>query len=296
MKLWQLLRNSVNKFIDDDCPTLAASIAFYSLFSLPPLMTLVVWLAGLVLQPEAIQGRLERQLTELTGPAGAEQIRGLLQSVSQSKPNWVSRTAGTLILLFGASGAIGQLQLALNRIWNSPSEQDSNSLVVMVVRRILTMGLILAFGLVLLLSLFINALLTIAGHRLREVSRGDTIELILWLSHSLISVFVLFLIFGCLFRFLPARRIAWRDIALGSVVTAILFNVGNSFLGWYLASQDLGSAYGPAGSLAGMLVWIYYSTMIFLFGAELTAMTATQRVQRLQKGLFEPVPVSGQQT
>jgi membrane protein len=280
MAFWNLLVRSGNKFIADDCPTQAAAMAFYTLFSLPPLLAIIVWIAGLVLKPEDVRGSLERQLTEITGEVGKEQIRGLLANAQEAKPGIGGQLAGLFILLFGASGVIGQLQFALNRIWSRPNEPPKGIFFSVVLQRLIAAALVIGVGLLMLAFLFLNALLSTIGKRLAEVTQHHALDTLLWLCHSALSVLIITLIFAGMFRYLTSFRISRWEAIVGGVVSAILFTVGNAVLGRYLSMQNIGSAYGSAGSLAVMLVWVYYSAMIFLFGAELTQQTGLERIRK----------------
>jgi membrane protein len=279
MRFWQLLRRSAEKFIVDDCPTQAAAIAFYTLFSLPPLLAIIVWISGWALKPEDVQGTLERQITELTGAAGAQQIKALLENAQQSPPGLWGRIVGFGFLFFGASGVIGQLQFALNRIWNRPKEPHPVGIVLsVVIQRLISIAIVLGVGLVMLAALLLSTLLSTVSQRLGDIASAEWLDKLLWAANAALSILVITVIFAALFRYLTAFRIKRRQAILGGVVSATLFTMGNTVLGWYLSLQDVGSAYGSAGSLAVLLVWVYYSTMIFLFGAELTNQAGKKNV------------------
>lgn len=249
---------------------MAAALSYYTIFSLPPLLILLVLLAGLIWEPSEIQGRLAREIGGAIGPEGAGQIRSILEHADRPGTGGVLPTIlGAAALLFGATGAFAQLQAALNRTWNV-EEAERGGLGGLLVKRIVSFGMILVVGFLLLVSLALSAVLTAAGSAIAAGLPGGLGEPLLWVIDFVLSIGVITLLFAAMYRVLPDAEIGWSQVWRGALFTAALFVLGKFLLGFYVARSDPGSAFGAAGSLAVILVWVYYSALIFFFGAELT--------------------------
>ena len=273
-QLWSALSRTGQKFMADDCMTQAAAIAFYTLFSLPALLVISVSVAGLMFDAETVQGRLNEEFGRFMGQEGAQQIAAMLRNASLSGQSTSGTLWGTLLLLIGATGVVGQLQAALNKVWQVEVDPGQNFLATLLLKRIFSVAMVVGVGFLLLVSLVIDALLASVGERLVQLLPGTMSESFVSTVHSLVSLFVIAALFAGMFRFLPDRKIALQDVLLGGLVTSVLFICGNWLLSYYVASQNLGSVYGSAGSLTVVLIWIYYSSMIMLFGAEMTSLSA----------------------
>lgn len=273
-----LVGESGKDFLDDECPTQAAALSYYTIFSLPPLLVLVLLLLGAVLDPRDVQGELERQIRMLMGPAGAGQIRTILQQAERPGSGGVVATVlGIGALLLGATGAFGQLQAALNRAWEVAPDPRQGGLKSFLAKRVFSFGMILSVAFLLLVSLALSAVLSAFGDRLGLLLPSGISATLLQLLNLALSFLVITLLFAAIFKVLPDARIAWRDVWIGALVTAALFVVGKFLIGFYLGRSNPGEAFGAAGSLAVMFVWIYYSSMILLFGAEFTQTWARRR-------------------
>jgi membrane protein len=273
-----LVTGSGKDFLEDECPTQAAALSYYTIFSLPPLLVLVLLLLGAVLDPQDVQGELERQIRMLMGPAGAEQIRTILQQADRPGSGSVLMTIlGIGALILGATGAFGQLQAALNRAWEVKPDPRKGGLRSFLLKRVFSFGMILSLAFLLLVSLALSAMLSAFGDRLGALLPSGVSATLLELLNMGISFLVIALLFAAIFKVLPDARIAWRDVWIGALVTAALFVAGKFLIGLYLGRSNPGEAFGAAGSLAVMFVWIYYSSMILLFGAEFTQAWARQR-------------------
>jgi membrane protein len=276
--MFAMLKRSLKEFIDDDCTGMAAALSYYTIFSLPPLLLLLLLLVGAVMDPEDVRGALEVQLQQLMGPAAGAQVRAIITHAERPGGDGTLATVlGIVALLLGATGAFGQLQSALNRAWEVTPDPKQGGVRSFLMKRLFSFGMVLVIAFLLLVSLVLSAVLSGVGDRLVRFLPGGLSDTALqWLNIGL-SLVVITGLFATIFRVLPDARIAWRDVWVGSAVTAVLFVVGKSLIGLYLGRSNPGEAFGAAGSLAVMLLWIYYSSLIILFGAEFTEAWAEQR-------------------
>ncbi|MFL5574786.1 MAG: YihY/virulence factor BrkB family protein [Gemmatimonadaceae bacterium] len=265
----RLLWNTLYKFFGDGCPTMAAALSFYTFFSLPALLSLLLLLVGTVTDPAQVERSITTQVGGLIGRAGAEQVGTILAHTRQSYANQ-SATAvlGVVALIFGATTAFAQLQDALNRVWEVKPDPTRNELKTFLAKRIFSFGVVLAVAFLLLVSLALSAGLAAFGELL--TARLGAPKALLQAGNYVVSFVVVAALFAVMFKLLPDARIPWRDVRAGALLTALLFVVGKSVIGYYLGRTDPGSAYGAAGSLAVVLIWVYYSSMIVLYGAEFT--------------------------
>jgi membrane protein len=274
----QLLKSSVQEFIDDDCTTMAAALSYYTVFSLPPLLVLILLLVGAVMDPQDVQGSLQSNLQSLMGPRAGQSVRTILQHAQlPGSGGLIATVVGIVVLVLGAAGVFGQLQAALNRAWGVQPDPAQGGIKNFILKRVFTFGMILALAFLLLVSLILSATLAAFGDALgRWLPEGFSATLLQVVNFA-ISFGVIALLFAAMFRVLPDARIRWHDVWVGATVTAFLFVVGKTLIGIYLGHSNPGEAFGAAGSLALLLVWIYYSSMILLFGAEFTQVWADQR-------------------
>jgi membrane protein len=278
----QLARDVLRDFVDDDCPTLAGALSYYTVFSLPPFLVLLLLLVGAVLDPADVRGALEAQIENLVGASGGEIARGLLR---QAENPFVGGVATALIgggaLLLGATGAFLQLQAALNRVWEVKPDPAQGGVQNFVVKRAFALVFVLGVAFFLLVSLSVSAAVSVVGERASGLLPGELSEPLLHALHLAFAFAVTVVMFAALLKFLPDARIAWRDVWVGAVVTTVLFMMGKFAIGLYLGRSQPGQAYGAAASLAVLLVWIYYASMILLLGAEFTQGWAQRRGARV---------------
>lgn len=272
-----LMKQSVRDFLNDDCPAMAAALSYYTIFSLPPLLVLILLLVGALLDPQDVQGSIEAQIRNLMGPAGGAQVRTILEAADRPHGGLLPTILGIAALLLGATGAFGQLQAALNRSWQVAPDPGQGGIKSFLIKRVFSFGMILALAFLLLVSLILSAALSAFGNALGRMLPGGLSEPVLQAINLALSFGVIALLFAAIFKVLPDARIAWRDVWVGAIVTALLFTIGKFLIGFYLGRSNPGEAFGAAGSLALMLVWIYYSSMILLFGAEFTQTWAERR-------------------
>jgi membrane protein len=273
----QLLQKTVKDFLDDDCPMMAAALSYYTVFSLPPLLILLLVMVGAFVGVDRVQEALSSQLGNLMGP-GAQQ--GVLTIFTEAKRPDVNRGLasfiGVVALIAGATGVVGQLQAALNKAWEVKPDPEQGGVKNFIGKRILSIGMILGLAFLLLVSLVVSAAISAFGTALGRMVPGLG-EPLLHVLNFAISLAIFMLLFATMFKVLPDAVIEWRDVWVGAAVTSVLFGIGKFAIGLYLGRSDPGQAYGAAGSLAIMLVWIYYAAMILLLGAEFTQSWAGRR-------------------
>jgi membrane protein len=278
--MWTTLRVTWRNFRDDECPRLAAALAYYTFFALPALLVTVVFFAGLVVEREAVTGRLQEHLMQTVGEVGAQQIAGILQNASQPRKSWSGWLIGFVMLLVGASGALSELQTALNRTWGVQPDPNQSAVQSLIKKRLLSLALIVGIALVLIASLIASWALAAFGEWLDAQALTWLASHTMRILHAAASLAIFTLLFGALLHFLPDAEVAWSDVWIGAAVTALLFWIGQGALSLYLGWSKPTSAYGAAGSLALVLLWIYYSALIFLLGAEFTQALAERRGKR----------------
>lgn len=273
-----IVKQSVREFMDDDSPTMAAALSYYTVFSLPPLLLLLLMLLGAVLDPQDVRGTVETQIGGLLGPQGGEQIRSIIAHAEQpGTSNLIATVLGLVALMLGATGVFGQLQAALNKAWEVAPDPEQGGFRSFALKRVFSLGMVLALAFVLLVSLVLSAMLSGFGDSLSRFLPDGLSGPLLQVINSAFSLGIITLLFAAIFKTLPDATIAWRDVWVGAAVTALLFTLGKFLLGLYLGHSNPGEAFGAAGALALMLVWIYYSSMIVLLGAEFTQAWARRR-------------------
>jgi membrane protein len=263
---WMIVRTAVAGFLDDNALSRAAAMAFYAATSLAPILLIVIAIAGLVVGHDAAELAVSAQLSGLLGPQGADLLKSVVQGASNSTSGIVAASIALLTLLVSASGVFGEMQAALNKIWKV--ESVSTTLSALVRARAASLGLVASLGFLLLVSLVASAAISGLGEHINSYLPFGA--LILALINTIVSLSLIAVLFGAIYKILPDRSLTWRDIRFGAITTAILFTAGKSLIGWYLGTSAVASSYGAAGSLIVLLLWVFYSSAIFLFGAEVT--------------------------
>jgi membrane protein len=267
--LWSLTKDSLSAWVDDYAPSMGAALAYYTMFSLAPLLIIVIAIAGMVFGAEAARGQIVDQLRGLMGVEGAAAVQGMLTSASSPTRSIVASIVGLLTLLIGATSIFGELQSDLDRIWRAPAAKTGGGLWVLVRSRLLSFGMILTIGFLLLVSLVVSAGLAALGTWGESVFGGAS-GVVLQVLNLVVSFAIVTVLFALIYKILPRVRVAWRDVWIGAGVTASLFTAGKFVIGLYLGKSGVTSAFGAAGSVVVLLVWVYYSAQIFLVGAEFT--------------------------
>jgi len=271
-----LLKKSARDFSEDECPRMAAALAYYIVFAMPPMLILILMLVGALISREQVQEALSGQFGAMIGADGAGMVNTMITQAKQPGGGAMGTILGVGALILGATGAFLQLQTALNRAWEVKPDPNAGGLKNFIFKRVLSLGMVLGIAFMLLVSLALSAALSAIGGMIGALIPGGS-AIIAGLVQTLVSLVVVFALFAAIFKVLPDAEIAWRDVWVGALVTALLFEIGKWGLGLYLGNSNPGKAYGAAGSLAVMLVWIYYTSMIVLFGAEFTQTWATER-------------------
>jgi membrane protein len=270
-----IAKRSVQEFLDESPFQLAAALSFYTLLSLSPLVLVVVGAAGLVWSEDAVRAQLLLQIEQLVGRAGAETIRGVLDAAVDPGGSARSVALGIATLLVGATTVFGQLQSALNQIWNVKAAPTQGMVWGLIRTRLLSLALILVLGFLLLVSLVMSAVLAVLQRYLARALPGGGE---MWqVVNFAISLAVIAILIATIFKVLPDVSIDWHDVWFGAGVTSILFSIGKYLIGLYLGQASFASSYGAAGSLVVFLVWIYYTSLIILYGAQLTQTYARHR-------------------
>ena len=268
-----LLWSVVYKFFSDSCSTMAAALSFYTFFSLPALLTLLIMLVGRVMDPTQVQKAIIAQVGALIGSAGSEQVGAIISHAKRGDgPASLATLLSILALAFGATTTFAQLQDALNKIWSVKPDPRRNQLRVFLAKRIFSFGIVVTVSFLLLVSLVLSTALAAAASRATTLM--GTPPVVLQVATSTVGFVLITALFAVMYRYLPDARIAWRDVGAGALGSALLFVLGKTVIGLYLGGANPGSAYGAAGSLAVVLIWVYYTSMVLLFGAEFTELWA----------------------
>jgi membrane protein len=281
----RLLWRALVAWFEDSAARYGAALAYYTLFALAPVLLLVISIAGLAFGQEAVRGELVGEIAGLIGRDGAEAIQAILQRASEPRDGIAATVVGSLTLIFAATGAFLELQAALNMIWRVETTTDRGfSLKRLLARRARSLGIVVAIGFVMMVSLAVSAAVTALTRWIETWTPAW--PLVLGIFNHLFSLTVASTVFAVLFTVLPDVRLKMRQVAMGAIVTGILFLVGQRLIGLYLGQSAVASPFGAAGVLAVVLVWVYYSTQIVLFGAEFTYLYATRNAP-------EPPPMEG---
>lgn len=270
---FQLVKAAAKDFGEDECGVRAAALAYYTVFALPPLLILLIMIAGLVWDPQDVQRAIESQFAGMIGQSGAQQIHTIITQADRPGSGGAFATVASLAgLLFGATGAFLQLQGALNRVWEVKPDPEQGGVRNFITKRLLSLGMVLGIAFLLAVSLALTAGISAVGGAI-----GGVPDPLLYAIDLVLTLGTLTLLFAAMFKVLPDAEVAWRDVWVGGVVTALLFVAGKFAIGFYLGRSNPGSAFGAAGALAVVLIWAYYAGMILLFGAEFTQQWARQR-------------------
>ncbi|HWI80843.1 YihY/virulence factor BrkB family protein [Ramlibacter sp.] len=307
--VFQLFAKAVKAWLADYAPSMGAAISYYTVFSLAPLLVIVIALAGAIFGREAVQGAIVQQLSGLIGAEGANLVQGLVRNASDTDKGLVAGLISFFVLLVGATTVFGELQSALDRIWHVPEAKKPSGLWAMVRTRLLSFGMILGLAFLLMVSLAVSAGVAAMGTWFGGLLPAW--ETVLQVLNTVISLGVATLLFAMIFKLMPSAEIAWRDVWIGAGVTAVLFEIGKVLIGLYLGKSSVTQSFAAAGSLVVLLAWVYYAAQIFLLGAEFTkafadehgsqaaqhAMHRSDKLarQKAQRGTQAPAEASGKE-
>lgn len=282
-----IAKRTFSEFGNDDCPRLAAALSYYVVFSLPPLLVLILMVAGIFLSPDQVQGFIESQLDA----DQAEQVSTMISSAGERlSGGGLALILGIAGLIFSATGAFAQLQKALNTAWDvapDPEEKGKEKVMHLVKKRLLSLGMIIVAAFLLVVALSLSGLISAFSEQIADllapIGISATAATVLsWLTDAVVSLAVVTLLFAAMFKVLPDVHVRWKDVGFGAFVTAILFVIGKLVVGWYIGQSNPGEAFGAAGSLAAIMIFVYYASMILLLGAEFTQVWARRHGRHIR--------------
>jgi membrane protein len=294
---WKLLKGTYKEFDDDNAIKLSASLSYYTIFSLPPLIIIILSICGVFFGTEAVTGRFFGQINGLVGNAAAIQIQDTIKNVELSNSNVFATIVGVITLIIGASGVFAEIQSSINFIWGLKAKPNKG-FMKFIKNRLMSFSMIAAVGFLLLVSLTVNTAMDVLNARLMLYFPDATVYLF-YILNILILFISTTMLFSIIFRTLPDGTIAWKDTLIGAGVTSILFMIGKFAIGYYIGSSTVATVYGAAGSVIIILVWVYYSAIILYFGAEFTKVYAMSYGKKIipngyaveiKKEIFEEKP------
>lgn len=273
-KLIDLCKKAFQAWSDDYAPSMGAAISYYTMFSLAPLLLIVIAVAGYLFGEAAVQGEIVAQLSGLMGPDAAGAVQALLAHANKPGRGLAAGVIGTAVLVVGATTVFAELQSALDRIWHVPRAAKRGGMLGTLWARVLSFGLILGLAFLMIVSLLVSAALAALGSWVGALLPGW--ELLLQGLNLAVSFVIMTLLFAMIYKFMPTTRIAWRDVWVGAAVTSLLFQLGKTLIALYLGRSGVTEAFAAAGSLVAVLAWVYYAAQIFLLGAEFTKVYARE--------------------
>jgi membrane protein len=278
--IWPILKKSFNDFIDNKVFKLSAALAFYTIFSLPAMLIIIITVSDIFYGRAAIEGTLYHQMSEFVGSDAAMQIQQTIRGAALSDSSYFATIVGIITLVIGATSVFTEIQDSINHIWKLKAKPKGTGFLKMLINRLLSFSLVISLGFLLLVSLLINGLMDAFLTRLTQMFPDLTVIMV-YAFNVLLTFGITSLLFGMIFKVLPDARISWKHVRAGAFTTAILFMIGKFLIGFYLGQSKLSSTYGTAGSVIVMLLWVYYSAMILYFGAVFTHVYAAHSGTRI---------------
>ena len=278
---WPMAKDTINGFSEDNCLSRGASIAYFTVFSLAPILVVVIAIAGFVFGEDAARGVIFTKLQGMVGRDAAGLVQSMIQSAANKRSGIIATVFSIIMLLITASGVFGELQSSLNAIWKT-NGSELGTVKRLIKTRAQSLGLVATLGFLLLVSLAISAALTAAWHRVDQVVPGAS-SMLRYVNIAL-SFSITTVLFGAVYKVLPDKRLEWKDVLIGSIFTALLYTVGKTAIALYIGSSSVGSSYGAASALVVLLLWVYYSALIFLLGAEFTKVYAHRHGSQVNAG------------
>jgi membrane protein len=277
----EIIKATVREFLDDDAPRLAAALSYYTVFALPAILVLILLLTGIFVDSENVADRIVGRLEGVIGDDGADQIETMISESAELGGNVFATILSLAAIAFAATGAFFQLQAALNKIWSVAPNPDAG-FKGFIVKRALSFAMVVGIALLLLVSLFAGAVLTRVGGEIADLLPGALTGGFILAIDAALSLVIFTVLFAAIMKVLPDAEIGWRDVLVGAVVTAVLFLILKYTFGLFLSMTEPGSAFGAAGSLAVLLIWVYFSAMVFFAGAEFTQVWARRKGKRIE--------------
>ncbi len=294
--IFTFIKKVILEFIDDNVMKYGASLSYYTVFSLAPMLIIIIGICGLLFGREAVQGQVYSEIKDLVGNDAALQIQDTIKNIHFTKDTPLATITSIIILLIGGTGIFGEIQDSLNRIWGL-KVKTKKTWWKLILSRLLSFSIIISLGFVLMVSLLLNALIAIVGNRLNNIVSGVG-KVFIPVIDNLLTFFITTLLFAIIFKVLPDAKIKWKDVTIGAFITAILFTLGKIGIGLYLGQSNMATIYGAAGSVIIIMVWAYYSSVILYLGAEVTKVYATQYGGKIQPNEYsewiitEQIPVA----
>jgi membrane protein len=271
---WKIFKQSVTEFLNDNCIKLSASLSYYTIFALGPMLIVIISFAGIFLGRDAVEGKLYDQIKTLIGSAAALQVQSIIANLQHSQKSVVAAVIGVALLVLGATGVFTEIQGSINYIWSIRAKPKKGWLKFLT-NRLISFSLVISCGFILLVSLIINALMELLNERLQLYFKSVTI-IVFYILNLVLIFAVITALFAIIFKVLPDATIRWRDVFVGASFTALLFMLGKFLISLYIGKSNVGLTYGAAGSIIVILVWVYYSSLILYFGAEFTKIYSIQ--------------------
>lgn len=294
--LYHFIKQVIVEFVDDNVMKYSASLAYYTVFSLAPMLIIIISICGALFGKEAVQGQIYGEIKDLVGGPAALQIQENIKNIHLTKDSPVATIFSAIVLVIGGTGIFGEIQDSLNKIWGL-KVKTKKTWWKLILNRILSFSLIISLGFVLIVSLVLNALIAIIGDRLNNLLSGIG-KIFIPIIDNVLSFGITTLLFAIIFKVLPDAKIKWKDVSIGAVITAILFTLGKLGIGYYLGRSDMATIYGAAGSVIIIMLWAYYSSVILYLGAEFTKVYANEHGTKIQPSEYsvwvkiEEIPVS----
>lgn len=277
-RFYDLAKKAVNAWLDDYAPSMGAAIAFYTVFSMAPLVIIVIAIAGFFWSREAVQGQLFQQVAAMVGADGAKAVESVVQGAQTPTQGIIATAVSVAVLLVGSTTVFAELQSALDRIWEVPAEKNVSGIWNTIRARLLSFGLVLALAFLLIVSLLVSAILSAMGSWAANLLPAW--EILLHAINIVVALAFTTALFAMIYRFMPRASVAWRDVWIGAFVTSLLFEIGKFLIGVYVGKASVASSYAAAGSLVVVLIWVYYAAQVFLLGAEFTWVYANEHGSR----------------
>jgi membrane protein len=295
--IWYIIIHTFRKFGQDNCATLAAALSYYTIFSIAPMLVIVISMVGTIYGKDAIQGQIFEQVRHLLGDDGALTLQSFIQHTYEPQNNFIATVIGLITLFFAATGVFTQLKFSLNTIWNVKPNPRREFLKV-ILDRLLSFAFIILVGTIMISTLILHAVIAFLGNFIEKIL-GDYSVYFINMTNLLITVLILAMLFASMFKVLPDAVSKWKDILIGGIFTSVLFIVGEIIIGYYLGNSNFSSTYGAAGSVIIILIWVNYSSFILFLGACFTYVYARKHGRRIMPNRFalslraEDVPFHG---
>ncbi|SFW38397.1 YihY/virulence factor BrkB family protein [Chitinophaga sancti] len=267
-KYWKILKQTFSDFMDDKVLKLSAALSYYTIFSIAPMLIVIITLCEVFLGKDAIEGSIYGQINSFVGNDAALQIQQMIKNAALSGDSTWATVGGIVTLIFGATGVFGEIQDSINFIWQLKAK-PKNGILKIVINRLLSFSMVISLGFILLVSLALNGLIELFSTQLARLLPEVTVVLV-YVINLVLTFTIISLLFAIIFKVLPDARVKWKHVIVGAMTTAVLFMVGKFAIGFYLGASKVGTTYGAAGSIVIILLWVYYSAIILYFGAEFT--------------------------